>query len=133
MEARVIKNFFPELVTAIGDCIHSMSDQCLAKGLLSDSTYRKILQSTGTNDDKARILLLSILSIIEGDHTCFEIFLSALNESLPLGSTNHILSAMKKELNEMSCKEMVPPKSDFISNRSIKNMCYTARLPFWKA
>ena len=107
MEARVIKKFFPELVTAIGDCIHSVSDQCLAKGLLSDSTYRKILQSTGTNDDKARILLLSILSIIEGDHTCFDIFLSALNESLPLGSTNHILSAMK---NEMSCKskEIVP-------------------------
>ena len=104
-----------------------MSDQCLVKGLLSDSTYRKILQSTGTNDDKARILLLSILSII-GDHTCFEIFLSALNESLPLGSTIHILSAMKKELNEMSCKnkEIVPLGHRMVlSQTEVSKRCIT--------
>ena len=131
MEARVIKNFFPELVTAIGDCIHPMSDQCLAKGLLSDSTYRKILQSTGTNDDKARILLSSILSITEGDHTdsstCFELFLSALNESLPPGSKS-ILSAMKKELNEISCKykEVVPLGQRMIlSATEVSKRCVT--------
>ena len=102
MEAQVIKTFFPQLVTAISDCIHSVSDQCLAKGLVSDSTYRKILQSTGTNDDKARTLLSSILSITEGDHadssTCFKQLLSVLDESLPPGS-KRILSAMKEELD----------------------------------
>ena len=112
MEARVIKTFFPQLVTAISDCIHSVSDQCLAKGLVSDSTYRKILQSTGTNDDKARTLLSSILSITEGDHadssTCFKQLLSILDESLPPGS-KRILSAMKEELGQtvaLSATEM---------------------------
>ena len=107
MEAQVIKSFLPHLVTTISDCIYPVSDQCLAKGLISDSTYRTILQSTGTNDDKARNLLSSILVIIEADHadssTCFEIFLSILNENLPPGSRG-ILSAMKKELNEISYK-----------------------------
>ena len=122
MEARVIKNFFPVLVTAIGDCIHSVTDQCLAKGLLSDSTYRKILHSTGTSDDKARTLLSCVMSIMEGDDssTCFGTFLSALNESLPPGS--------KSILNKMSCKykEVVPlGQSMVFSATEVSRRCVT--------
>ena len=113
MEAKVVENFFPNLVTAISDHIHSVSDHCLAKGLITNTVYKTVLQSSGTNDDKARTLMVSVLSIIEADHadssTCFGLLLTILNETLPPQSKG-ILSAMKKELTEISYtyKAMVP-------------------------
>ena len=56
MEAEVINGFLPDLVTAISDCVQPVSDQCLAKGLIPDSVYKRVLESGGTSEDKARTL-----------------------------------------------------------------------------
>ena len=58
MEAKIAENFLPDLVTAISDCVQPVSDQCLAKGLISDSVYKRVLESGGTSEDKARTLIL---------------------------------------------------------------------------
>ena len=57
MEAEIIKSFLPHLVTAISDTVQPVSDQCLAKGLIPDSVYKKVLESGGTSEDKARTLI----------------------------------------------------------------------------
>ena len=56
MEAQVIKSFLPDLVTAISDIVQPVSDQCLAKGLIPESVYKRVLESGGTSEDKARTL-----------------------------------------------------------------------------
>ena len=56
MEAEIFKQFLPDLVRAISDNVLSVSDQCLAKGLITESTYKKVLESGGTNEDRARTL-----------------------------------------------------------------------------
>lgn len=60
MEAKIIRKFLPNLI-AISDCVYSISDRCLAEGLISDSTYRKVLESGGTSEDKNRNLLLAVI------------------------------------------------------------------------
>ena len=60
MEAKLIESFLPELVTAISDCVQPVSDQCLAKGLIPDSVYMRVLESGGTSEDKVRILVLAV-------------------------------------------------------------------------
>ena len=52
VDHEVIKSFLPKLVTAISDCVQPVSDQCLAKGLIPDSVYKRILESGGTSEDK---------------------------------------------------------------------------------
>ena len=56
MEADVIMKFLADLVNTTSDCVQAVSDQCLAKGLITESIYRRrILESGGTSEDKARI------------------------------------------------------------------------------
>ena len=50
----MIKTFLPDLVTAISDSVQSVSDQCLAKGLIPDSIYKSLLELGGTSEDKSR-------------------------------------------------------------------------------
>ena len=49
----MIKSLLPDLVTAISDRVQPVSDQCLAKGLIPDSVYKRVLESRGTSEDKA--------------------------------------------------------------------------------
>ena len=110
MEAEVLTKFLADLVNATSDCVQAISDQCLAKGLIIGSTYRKVLESGGTSEDKARTLILSIQSSTKTDGACFDILLEILDEQLPPASKQKLLLEMRKEREERanSCLALVP-------------------------
>ena len=110
MEAEVIKSLLPDLVTAISDCVQPVSDQCLAKGLISDSVYKRVLESGGTSEDKARTLLLAVKTSTETDGRCLEILLNILERELPYTIKQKLLSEIRKELAEKAstCRAVVP-------------------------
>ena len=101
-EADTLKAFIPDLVTAICDCVQSVSDQCLAKGLISETTHRQVLESRGTSKEQARTLVLSVQNSTKTDGGCFEVFLDILNEMLPYRVKEKLLSEMRKDLADHS-------------------------------
>lgn len=96
MEAKVIRHFFPGLVSAVGDCVQNLSDHCFAKRLISETTHTTVLKSGDTNNDKARTLLLALKKSSERDISCLKVFLNILEEVLPQGSDDPLLIAMRK-------------------------------------
>ena len=82
MEVEVLKSFLPDLVTAISDIVQPVSDQCLAKGLIPESVYKRVLESGGTSEDKARTLILAIKKSTETDSRCLNILLTILEAPL---------------------------------------------------
>ena len=110
MEAEVIRSNLPNLVTAISDCVQPVSDQCLAKGLIPDSVYKGVLESGETSEDKARTLILAVKTSTETDGRCLEILLNILEEQLPYGIRDKLLSAIRKEITDKSntCREVIP-------------------------
>ena len=102
MEAKTITRYLPDLVTAVSDCVLSVSSKCFAEGIISESTYRAVLESGGTSEVKSNNLLLAVIRSTETDSRCFGIFLNTLREVLPYGVKDAVLSAMKKELTEQA-------------------------------
>ena len=100
MESKVLRCFLPDLVAAISDCVHSVSDRCLADGLIPDSTYRRILESGGTSEDKTRNLLLAVIKSTETDSRCLGILLNILEQVLPHGARHALILTIKKKLIE---------------------------------
>ena len=96
----MIKSFLPDLVTAISDCVQPVSDQCLAKGLIPDSVYKRVLESGGTSEDKARTLILAVKTSAESDGRCLEILLNILDEQLPYEIRENLLSTIRKMITE---------------------------------
>ena len=113
MAAEVITSFLPDLVTAVSDCVHSVSDQCLAKGLIPDAVYKRVLESGATSEDKARTLVLAVKKSTETDKRCFELFINILEQELPYAVRDGLLEKMK-ETNERarSCTAVVPSTGD---------------------
>ena len=113
MEAEIITRFLADLVNATSDCVQAISDQCLAKGLIAGSTYRKVLESGGTSDDKARILILGVQKSTKTDSSCFDILLEILDDQLPPASKKKLLFEMRKEREDRagSCLALVPAHS----------------------
>ena len=101
-EADTLKAFIPDLVTAICDCVQSVSDQCLAKGLISQTTHERVLESRGTTKEQARTLVLSVQNSTKTDKGCFGVFLDTLNELLPYRVKEKLLSEMRKDLADHS-------------------------------
>ena len=104
MEANIIRTFLPDLVTAISDCVQPVSDKCLAEGIITASTYSKVLESGGTSEDKTRSLVLAVIKSTETDSRCFGILLNILEQVLPYGVRDALLSKMKKERAEQAAK-----------------------------
>ena len=77
-----------------------MSDQCLAKGLIPDSVYKRVLESGGTSEDKVRTLILAVKTSTETDGGYLEILLSILDEQLTYITKEKLLSEIGKELTE---------------------------------
>lgn len=100
MEANVVTRFLADLVNATSDCVQAISDQCLAKGLIAESTYRKVLESGGTSDDKARILIMGVQKSTKIDSACFDILLEILDEQLPPAIKQKLILEMRKEREE---------------------------------
>ena len=110
MEAKVINSFLPDLVTAVSDSVLSVSDQCLAKGLINETVYKRVLESGGTSEDKARTLILAVKKSTETDSRCLEILLNILEQELPFAIRENLLSKIRKELTEKAntCRAVVP-------------------------
>ena len=109
-EADTLKAFIPDLVTAICDCVQPVSDQCLAKGLISETTRRQVLESRGTSNEQARTLILGVQNSTKTDGGCFEVFLDILNEILPYRVKEKLLSEMRKDLTDRAAmrKAVIP-------------------------
>ena len=110
MEAEVINSFLPDLVTAVSDSVLSVSDLCLAKGLINETVYKRVLESGGTSKDKARNLILAVKKSTETDSRCLEILLNILHQELPFAIRENLLSKIRKELTEKAntCRAVVP-------------------------
>ena len=104
MESKVIQGYLPDLVTAISDSVQPVSDQCLAKGLIPDSVYKRVLESGGTNEDEARTLILAVKTSTENDGACLEILLSILDKQLTYTIKEKLLTEKRKELTEKATK-----------------------------
>ena len=113
MEAEVITKFLADLVNATSDCVQAVSDQCLAKGLITRATYSRVLESGGISEDKARTLILSVQKSTKMDSNCFNILVEILDEQLPPASKQKLLQEMRQEVADRatSCKALVPAKS----------------------
>jgi hypothetical protein len=97
--AKIIEKFTPKLVVAVCDCVRSVADECMAKGLVSVEIHGDInIQSTMTNEDKTRKLIKAVKNCTEIDGTGFEIFLRILNEKLPERSRAKLLTDMRIEV-----------------------------------
>ena len=98
IEAKIIEKFTSTLVMAICDCIRSVADACMARGLISGDTCGEIVESTVTSEDKTRKLLKSVKNCTEIDGVSFEIFLRILSEKLPERIKAKLLTDMRAEL-----------------------------------
>ena len=110
MEGEVINSFLPDLVTAVSDSVLTVSDQCLAKGLIPGNVHDQVLESGGINKDKARTLILAVKKSTETDSRCLEILLNILEQELPYAIRENLLSKIRKELTEKAntCRAVVP-------------------------
>ena len=98
----MIASFLPRLMTAISDCVQPVSDQCLAKGLIPNLVYKRVLESGGTSEDKARTLILAVKTSTETDSRCLEILLNILDQQLPYVIKDKLLSELREELMKTS-------------------------------
>ena len=87
-------------MTAISDIVQPVSDQCLAKGLIPDSVYKRVLESGGTSEDKAKTLILAVKTSTESDSRCFEILLRILEKHVTFPSKKKLLTEMRQEFPE---------------------------------
>ena len=131
MAAKVVTSFLPDLVLAISDCVQPVSDQCLAKGLIPEPVYKRILESGGTSEDKARTLILAVKKSIERDIRCFELLVKILEENFPFGSDDSLLIKIKKEYESgNTCRDVVStspnkqilPGSEFSGQITLQQM-----------
>ena len=84
MEAEILTKFLADLVNATSDCVQAISDQCLAKGLVTRLTYDQVLESGEISKDKARLtLILAVQASTSTDSRGFDILLEILDEHLP--------------------------------------------------
>ena len=114
----MITKFLADLINATSDCVQAISDQCLAKGLITRSIYDRVLESGGISEDKARTLILSIQKSSKTDSSCFNILLEILDEQLPPASKRKLLQEMRQEVADraaMLCKALVPTTSQQIT------------------
>ena len=94
MEAKVIQQFFPKLISAVGACVQNVSDHCFSESMIEETTQRKVLESAGTDADKARILMCAVRDTVARNSTCFNVFMNVLEKVLPRVDDS-LLKAMK--------------------------------------
>ena len=80
MAAQILQEFTPRLVAAFSSCIQLLLDQFLAKELITDEVYDRILESPFSSKDKARNMLSAIKDVIRTEDNSFLTVLSILKE-----------------------------------------------------
>ena len=75
-----------------------------------NSPYKKVLESGGTSEDRARTLVLAVKNCTETDSRCLDILLSILDQKLPHASREKLMSEIRKEVTEKvnTCTAVVP-------------------------
>ena len=109
MEVRVIRRFFPELISAVGSCVQNISDYCFSRSLIGETKRKEVLESAGTDDDKARILILAVLATVERNPTCFQTFIDILENTLPQGVEDSLLKTIKEAVDGETELSHIPP------------------------
>ena len=99
-EIRVINKFTPQLINAISSCHQEVSDECLAKGLISGSKNKELFEMCMYSEDKVRMLLQAIKDNTANDKRCFKLFLGVLSSEMPPASGS-LLSSIKAEYHEL--------------------------------
>ena len=97
MEAKIIERFTPTLVVAVCDCVHPVTDACMANQLITGETGDDILGST-TSEDKTRKLLKAVKNSTEINSESFNTFLRILREKLPEKISPELLTDMETQL-----------------------------------
>ena len=95
MAAEILQKFTQTIVTAFCDHIQPLLDQFLAKGLVNDEVYQRILESNSASKAKARSMLSAIKGVIEIDDRCFDKVLSILEDIFT--SDNKLVLDLKEE------------------------------------
>ena len=104
MAAEILQKFTQTIVTAFCDHIEPLLDQFLAKELITDEVYQRILESNSVSKAKARSMLSAIKGVIEIDDSCFVKVLSILEDIFT--SDNKLVSDLKEEYKKY---ESQPP------------------------
>lgn len=94
MEVKVIQQFFPDLISVVGTCVQNVSDHCFSKGLIEETTQRKIVELAGTDTERARTLILAVRASIARNSKSFTLFMNVLEKVLP-SVDEPLLNAMK--------------------------------------
>ena len=82
------------LVTGLEASFLSLSHKCFGKGLISEDTYKRILELNSINSEKTAQLLLNVKQTIQQRQEMFEEFVNVLDE---LGaSCDHLVEVLKK-------------------------------------
>ena len=112
-ESETLEAFLPDLVTAVCDDVQCITDQCLSCGIISNSRYRRILETKGS-EDQARALIQCVQTSTKTDNRCFEIFLDCLDKELPHLVKEKLLPDMRRDLAERaSIRKTVIPAAGF--------------------
>lgn len=102
-EVAILRKFTTELITAISDCIKTMSDLCYTNALIFASEQKEIDESSIGSGDKARKLLVVLrqrIELSENSSALFQRFLLVLGITLPVRSRDKLVSEMRDSYNE---------------------------------
>lgn len=95
-EHRAFTTKCPELVHVLQHSLEEVPDRCLARSLISEETYHKILELNDTDSTKTRLMLSNIASNISHNSKHFEEFVSILEQQ-----GEEIAQALREELKEL--------------------------------
>lgn len=79
MECQVLLEYHDKLVTGLQNTITSLSAACYSQYLISEDTYRAVLELNLTNADKAMKVLLNVKETIEQKVDMFAEFVHVLD------------------------------------------------------
>ncbi len=90
----------------MGACIQTVSDHCFSENLIEETIQEKVIESVGTDKDKARILILAVRASVARNPKCFNIFMNVLEKVLP-----RVNGPFLKTMKEAVTSEVeLPPK-----------------------
>ena len=107
MAVQTIREFTPQLVTALSDHVQTVSDMCLSEGLITSEQYKRILDSivpyTTGSARSARILLNDVTFMIGADDNIFYMFVDGILKKVPpSGSMTQMIGQMKSRLRHIT-------------------------------
>lgn len=115
MEAKVIQQLFPKLISAVAPCVQDVSDHCFSKSLIDKTTHEKVLQSVLPVKDKARILVSTVQDTVARNpkSDSFNVFMNVLEEVLPSADVSLLKEAVTSSLSEVEhLSSQTPSDSD---------------------